>query len=192
MSYDVRRSELHGERLLGPRRSPAARRLTRRSLPTGRYRFLNVILAAAVAGLAAVAYFAVGSTSTSSTGTGTVRTAPVARGVVLSSVSASGSVVAAATISVGFQTAGQLTEVDVKPGQRVKAGQVLGRIDADRTPRPSVQQAQAALKTAQANLETTMTGETAQQRAADALSLTPDRGIGHARRRSRSRRRSGS
>ena len=139
-------------------------------LPTGRYRFLNIVLAAAVAGLAAVAYFAVGSTTPSTTTAGTIRTAPVARGVVLSSVSASGSIVAAATISVGFQTAGQLTEVDVKQGQRVQAGQVLARIDATNA-MVAVAQAEAGLQQAQANLQTTLTGETAEQRAADALSL---------------------
>jgi len=145
-------------------RTPAAPR----ALPA-RYRWVNAILAAAVVGLGVAAYFTVNSSSTPST-LASIRTAPVTRGVVLSSVSASGNIEPASQLTVDFQTSGILTAVPVKVGQSVKAGQILGRIDPT-APKAAVTEAEASLKTAQANLELTLTGETAEQRAADALSL---------------------
>jgi multidrug efflux pump subunit AcrA (membrane-fusion protein) len=72
------------------------------------------------------------------------RTAKVARGSVLSTVSASGNLAAATNLSLGFSSSGTLTEVDVKAGDTVTAGQVLAKIN------PA--SAQAALDTAKANL----------------------------------------
>src|SRR5579862_417930 len=66
--------------------------------------------------------------STSSAG-GIQRTATVARGIVQSSVSASGNVGVGASASVDFSTAGTLTKVDVAVGDHVKAGEELARID---------------------------------------------------------------
>ena len=146
-----------------PRAVPASR-----ALPS-RYRWLNAILAAAVVGLGIGAYFTVNSSSAPAT-LASIRTAPVTRGVVLSSVSATGNIEAASQLAVNFRTSGTISAVDVKVGQKVKAGQILGRIDpTDAT--AAVQEAEASLKTAQANLELTMTGETAAQRASDALSV---------------------
>ncbi len=149
-------------------RLPRGRRST--SVGAPRSRWLNVVLAATVGGLAAGAYYVVTSSPSTSSTLGSVRTAPVTRGVVLSSVSATGSVEPATQLAVSFQASGTLTDVAVKAGQHVRAGQILGRLDAA-TASTAVQQAEAALKTAQANLEQTLTGETAAQRAADALSL---------------------
>jgi macrolide-specific efflux system membrane fusion protein len=147
--------------------SDLAGRLPRRAAPA--VRTTNIVLLALVAGLGVAAYLALRTTA--SVATAAPRTSPVAHGVVLSSVSASGTVQAATNLSVGFQTSGRVTAVDVKPGQRVTKGQVLGRLDStDAT--AAVKEAEANLATANANLAQARAGETAQQKTADALSLT--------------------
>jgi multidrug efflux pump subunit AcrA (membrane-fusion protein) len=146
--------------------SDLAGRLPRRAAPA--IRTTNIILLALVAGLGTAAYLALHTTA--SVATATPRTSPVARGVVLSSVSASGTVQAATNLSVGFQASGRVTEIDVKAGQKVAKGQVLGKLDStDAT--AAVQQANANLASAKANLAQAQSGETAQQKAADAVSL---------------------
>ena len=93
------------------------------------------------------------------------------RGVVLSTTSATGTLQAAKELNVGFTTAGTITSIAVKPGERVAKGQLLGRIDST-SAQQALQQAEASLATAQAQYEQTLTGETAQQRRQDALSIT--------------------
>jgi multidrug efflux pump subunit AcrA (membrane-fusion protein) len=80
-----------------------------------------------------------------------LRLATATRGTVTSVVSGTGSLEPVGRLNVNFRVAGQLTEVDVKVGDKVTTGQLLARID------PSVQQAalsqaQASLASAQANL----------------------------------------
>jgi macrolide-specific efflux system membrane fusion protein len=146
--------------------SDLAGRLPRRAAPA--IRTTNIILLALVAGLAAASYLVLKATPTAATAV--PRTSPVARGVVLSSVSASGTVQAATNLSVGFQTSGRVTDVAVKAGQKVAKGQVLGRLDStDAT--AAVQQAEANVATASANLAQAEAGETPQQKTADAASL---------------------
>ncbi|MEO6798138.1 MAG: biotin/lipoyl-binding protein [Candidatus Dormibacter sp.] len=91
-----------------------------------------------------------------------LRLATATRGTVTSVVSATGSLEPAGRMNVNFRVAGQLTEVDVKVGDKVTTGQVLARID------PSVQQAnlsqaQASLAAAQANLVAVRTPLTSAQ-----------------------------
>lgn len=136
-----------------------------------RFGFLNWALGAALVGAGIGSYFAVAGSGTTVTAP---RTATVQKGVVLATTSATGTLQAANELAVGFTAAGTITSVDVKPGERVKRGQVLGRID-DTTARQSLEQAQASLATAQAQYESTLTGETAQQRKQDALSVTQSR-----------------
>jgi len=131
-------------------------------------RTTNIILAALVAALGVGVYFALHTTAASTKATPT--TSAVARGVVLASVSASGNVQAASDLSVGFLTSGQVVSVNVKPGERVSKGQVIGRLDAT-SAQASVDQAVASLATAKATLAQAESGETAQQRQADAVSV---------------------
>ncbi|MDT7537300.1 MAG: HlyD family secretion protein, partial [Actinomycetota bacterium] len=141
-------------------------RLPRRALPA--IRTTNIILLALVTGLGVAAYLALRTTPTAATAT--PRTSAVARGVVLSSVSASGTVQAATNLSVGFQASGRVTQIDVKPGQQVTKGQVLGKLDStDAT--AAVKQAEANLSSANANLAQAKAGETSQQKVADAASV---------------------
>ena len=80
-----------------------------------------------------------------------LRTATAGRGTVRSAVSGTGTLVPAQQLNVGFKSTGTLTEVDVKVGDHVTAGQVLAKID----PTPlqlALDQAQASLAAAQASL----------------------------------------
>jgi multidrug efflux pump subunit AcrA (membrane-fusion protein) len=81
----------------------------------------------------------------------TTRTATVQRGTVQSTVTATGNVSPASILSVNFQTAGTVTEIDVKAGDQVKAGQTLAKID-DTQLQAALSSAQAALASAQLNL----------------------------------------
>ena len=91
------------------------------------------------------------------------RTAAVTRGVVLSTVSATGTLQPSTELSVGFTTSGVLSSVNVEAGQHVRRGQLLGRIDS-LSAQQSAEQAEASLASAQAQYEQTLTGETAAQR----------------------------
>ena len=127
---------------------------------------LNGILALALLALGVYAYTRLTSSSTASAAT---RTATVQRGVVTTSVSASGSVASAGDVSANFQTGGTLTALLVKQGQHVTKGQVLARIDS-LSARQSVQEAEAGLATAQGRLQQTLNPLNAQEKAQLALS----------------------
>jgi HlyD family secretion protein len=133
---------------------------------------LNLILAAGLIGAGVAAYLTVG-TSGSPTNSA-VRTATVQRGVVLSTLSATGTLQAATQLSLDFASSGEIVSVNVKAGEHVKKGQVLGRIDST-SARQALLQAEASLKSANANLQTTLTGETAPQRAQDAVTVAQAR-----------------
>src|SRR5579859_5489548 len=68
------------------------------------------------------------------------------------SVTATGNVVAAKQSNLSFDIPGVVTELDVKEGQHVEAGQVLARVD-DATAQYNVQQAQYGVDAAQAALD---------------------------------------
>jgi multidrug efflux pump subunit AcrA (membrane-fusion protein) len=142
-------------------RLPAERRWPRLGV-------LNGVLGAALVGAGVASYLVVAGTSAPAA---QPRTATVQRGVVLSTTSATGTLQAAKALNVGFTSAGTITSIVVKPGERVRKGQLLGRIDSTSAAQ-ALQQAQASLATAQAQYEQTLTGETAQQRRQDALSIT--------------------
>jgi len=97
---------------------------------------------------------------------------PVTRGDLTVNVESSGSLKATQSLDLLFQADGQVREVLVRPGDRVRAGQPLARLD-DRDLRLQVQQAEADLKTAQAKLEAAQHGGTTPQELAQAqASLT--------------------
>jgi macrolide-specific efflux system membrane fusion protein len=140
------------------------------TLGRGGLRWLNLGLLALAALIGVVSYLVVSSAPASPASSVVTQTGTVKRGVVLSSVSATGSVAAAKDLTLNFQNSGTLTHVDVKAGQHVTAGQVLGTIDSTDAA-ASVRQAEAALSSARANLQTALTGETSAQRQQDALSV---------------------
>ncbi|MDX6440809.1 MAG: hypothetical protein QOE43_538 [Gaiellaceae bacterium] len=140
------------------------------TLGRGGLRWLNLGLLALAALIGVVSYLVISSAPASPASSVVTQTGTVKRGVVLSSVSATGSVAAAKDLTLNFQNGGTLTHVDGKAGQHVTAGQVLGTIDSTDAA-ASVRQAEAALSSAKANLQTALTGETAAQRQQDALSV---------------------
>jgi HlyD family secretion protein len=94
-------------------------------------------------------------------------TATVSQGNLVLAVTGSGAVAAARTIEMPFQQAGQITAVDVRVGDQVKAGQVLAKID-DADLQLALQQAQANLKSAQAKLTQVTEGSSTPQDLASA------------------------
>ncbi len=97
--------------------------------------------------------------ATSRTTTQTVTTSPVAAGSVVASVTGSGTVAAAQTLDVPFATSGTVTQVMVKEGDTVSAGQVLAQLDT-RDLELQVASAQAALDSANVKLGQTQHGNT--------------------------------
>jgi len=90
------------------------------------------------------------------------RLATVTRGTVTSTVTGTGSLVAGSQVNVGFRVTGQLLEIDVKVGDKVKTGQVLAKIDPG-VQQAALSQAQAQLSSAQANLQAAQSPLTAAQ-----------------------------
>jgi RND family efflux transporter MFP subunit len=80
-----------------------------------------------------------------------VRSVVVDRGTMLVTVLASGSVEPRSRVEMAFEVPGQVAEVPVKVGDRVKAGDVLARLDSERLAL-QVQQARASLESARAQL----------------------------------------
>ncbi|WUH92095.1 biotin/lipoyl-binding protein [Streptomyces sp. NBC_00433] len=115
---------------------------------------LGVVVLAGVGG----AYAAVHDDGGKSAGSGTARVATVAKSTVLATVSGSGSLASPSDAGLNFTTGGTLTEVDVKPGDKVKKGQVLARVDATDA-KATLQQDEASLTAAEANLTKVEAGE---------------------------------
>ena len=118
---------------------------------------MNSVLALVLVTGAGAAYASVNSSSSSSSKTA-ARTATVERGTVLATVSGSGSLTSPTDAGVNFTTGGTLTEVDVTPGQKVSAGQVLGKVDPT-SAKETLSAAQATLTSAQANLTAVEDGD---------------------------------
>jgi HlyD family secretion protein len=89
-------------------------------------------------------------------------TATVGRGTVDETVSATGTVQAPVTDSITFSVSGTVTDVPVQVGSKVKAGQVLARLDS-RNLQAQMVTAQGQLAQAQANLQKVEEGTPASQ-----------------------------
>ncbi|NUP50710.1 MAG: HlyD family efflux transporter periplasmic adaptor subunit [Catenulispora sp.] len=136
-------------------------------LPKGVW--INTSLAVVVAAGGAGAWALLGSDSTGKAASSS-RTVAVQRGDVTAQVSASGNVTLPTQDSLAFTASGTVTEVDVKVGDQVKAGQVLAKVD----PTDADQQltaAKAQLATAQAQLTKLQQGQTPEQQALSAQQL---------------------
>jgi multidrug efflux pump subunit AcrA (membrane-fusion protein) len=110
---------------------------------------LNSVLLALCVVAIVLAVSAIGP-STQSSGAST-RTTTAKQGVVQSTVSGSGNIQSSSQLDLGFKTSGTVTHIDVKEGQQVVQGQLLGTLDAKST-EASLQQAEATLKSAEASL----------------------------------------
>ena len=98
------------------------------------------------------------------------RSAIVERGTLLVAVSVSGSIEPQTRVNLAFEVPGEVLEVLVKVGDKVKTGDVLARLDASQLAL-QVQQAEAALALAEAQLVQLREGPRPEQVAA-ALGLT--------------------
>jgi macrolide-specific efflux system membrane fusion protein len=111
---------------------------------------VNAVLAAALVTGAGFGYAAVNDDG-SPGGTTRTRTSKVAKGIVMASVSASGTLSSPSDTGVDFTASGKVTEIDVKVGDKVTAGQVLARIDPTEA-REALDEAEADVEVAEANL----------------------------------------
>ncbi len=132
-------------------------------------RVLDVGLAVAVIALGIGAFVVAGPKKSSAAAV--TRTATVQKGVVLSSVQASGNVQAGQTYSVGFQTGGQVIDIDAQVGDHVTKGQILAHVDPT-IDAASLTSAEAGLTSAQAHLAQVEQVLTPQQAAQAQASLT--------------------
>lgn len=140
-----------------PLQRPRSRPL---GLGTGAW-IVNGLLVLVLLAIGVYAYTTLGASGSSSAPT---RTATVQRGVVMTTVTASGSVASAGDVAANFQTSGTLTALPVKQGQRVVKGQVLARVDS-LAARQALQEAQANLTTAQGRLQQTLNPLNTQEKA---------------------------
>lgn len=93
----------------------------------------------------------------------TYRTATVSRGNIEVSVIATGPISAVNQLPLTFKSSGKLAELDVQPGQTVKKGQVLAKLDTTDL-QAALDQAKANLEQAQANLQKVQAGATETQK----------------------------
>ncbi len=99
-----------------------------------------------------------------------VQTAAVRRGQLVATINTAGVVQTADSVDLTFQASGQVKEVKVKEGDRVKAGQEIASVDATDA-ELQVAQAELSLSSAQAKLDQAKKGSTAEEIAAAKASL---------------------
>ncbi|MDH6127565.1 biotin/lipoyl-binding protein [Kitasatospora sp. GP82] len=120
---------------------------------------VNSALGVVLLGGAVLAYTALDSGTSSAAGRTQTRTATVAKGTVLATVSGSGTLSSPTDAGQDFVTGGKLTAVRVAVGDTVKKGELLATVDTTQA-RQQVETAQAALTAAQADLTKAQAGET--------------------------------
>ncbi|MEV0534294.1 biotin/lipoyl-binding protein [Kitasatospora sp. NPDC050463] len=120
---------------------------------------LNSALGVALVGAAALAYTTLDSGTGKAAGKTQVRTATVAKGTVLATVSGTGTLASPTDAAQDFTTGGKLTAVKVAVGDTVTKGQVLATVDTTAA-QQQVDAAQSALTTAKANLTKAQAGVT--------------------------------
>ncbi len=127
------------------------------------HRFPRRLVVIVVAGiLVAIAGVALPRTFYGSTRPQHYLTAPVQRTELANTVAATGPIAAARAVPLNFKNSGKVTEIDVKVGDTIKAGQVLARLDpADF--QAQLRQAEANLASAQARLDGLLAGPRVEQ-----------------------------
>src|SRR5512134_3195015 len=97
---------------------------------SGKIRWLMVgIIILAIAGSASIYYTSATQASTSTEEESVVQTATAFQGSIVLYANGTGTLAPANEASFGFGTSGQITELSVKIGDTVEAGQVIGQID---------------------------------------------------------------
>ena len=124
------------------------------SVRRGRWIWIGVVVIV----VALAAGLLLSRAGSSGASTQSLATATVTRGDVVASVSGSGSVAAVQSLDLNFRASGAVTQVFVKEGDSVKAGQALAQLDA-RDLELQVASAQAALDSARTKLAQTTDGD---------------------------------
>src|ERR1700761_767594 len=110
-----------------------------------------VITGGLVVVIAVIAFLALHTVYSTSSTTTVTRTTTVAVGTVQSTVTATGNVAPATSLSLNFESSGIVTAVDVQPGSQVTAGETLATIDDTQT-QAALNSAEAALTASEPNL----------------------------------------
>ena len=121
------------------------------------YRVIIIIILVVIAGIGAYWYVA-------SSQAPTFTTASATKGNVIASLDEPGSVLTQNSAVLSFQTAGQITSLNVQEGNSVAAGTVLASLDTSAL-NAAVSQANAAAAVAQANLDQLESGTRPEQLA---------------------------
>src|SRR4051812_35225036 len=124
----------------------------RRRVRANRKWMIGIAIAVIVIGGVVAFFMTRSANSPAATETPGWTTATANTGTIDAAVSATGSVEAQAQADLRFAADGTVTEILVKPGQQVQAGQALARLDATDL-QLAVEQAQADLKQAQADYQ---------------------------------------
>lgn len=119
-----------------------------------------VILLAVVGAVAFGVYHFFFAGSSNATPAAVQTQATVTKGSLVTSFATTGSAAANLSTKLSFQGTGQVTEVDVKVGDSVTAGQVLAKLDGTNAKR-TLQSAQTSLQTAQLSLQQVLQPPTA-------------------------------
>ena len=130
---------------------------------------LGIVLIVVVGGTYVVARGNGDASSTSN-----VATTTVARGTVRATVSASATVEAPQDLGLNFTTAGTISSLDVKVGEKVHAGQIVGRVK-DTSSQQSLEEALSNLSSAQASLAAAQQGQTTAEAKAAAATVASSR-----------------
>ncbi|MES2135066.1 MAG: efflux RND transporter periplasmic adaptor subunit [Patescibacteria group bacterium] len=125
-----------------------------------KHKFISVVLLVVALG---GAWWAYGLATTASAETRYVLSV-VGRGTVISSVSASGQVSSSNQLDIQAKVSGEILSVNVTPGQKVYAGQMIAIIDPT--------SAEKAVRDAEANLESAQISLEKLQKPASALTVT--------------------
>ncbi|MFD8702204.1 efflux RND transporter periplasmic adaptor subunit [Kitasatospora sp. NPDC059648] len=120
---------------------------------------VNSALGVALLGGAALVYATVNGSGGTAAAKPATRTATVAKGTVLATVSGTGTLVSPTDAAQDFTTGGRLTSVKVAVGDAVRKGQVLATVDTTAA-QQQVDAARSALTTANANLAKAQAGVT--------------------------------
>ncbi len=114
-------------------------------------------------GVFAIALIAIGvAWYVKTSGAPSFDTIAATRGNAISSLNESGNVLAENSVDLSFEEGGQIASVDVQEGDAVTSGAVLARLDSSSL-QAAVQQANAALAAAQANLDNLTNGTRPEQ-----------------------------
>ncbi|MET0893463.1 MAG: efflux RND transporter periplasmic adaptor subunit [Pseudoxanthomonas sp.] len=125
----------------------------RRSPSPSRTLVVRLLIAVALLGLLGVGYWA-WSHRNSDAAEGAYRTVPVERGDIRVAISATGTLSAISTVTVGTQISGQVTDVLVDFNSQVRKGDVLARIDPS-SYEAQIEQGNAQIASANATLAQT-------------------------------------